>query len=154
MIGFGLEPMFTSSDMKQITDRMEKEMNDLILVHLTKVAERAIEIVRLKAKSQGGYNDDTGNLRSGTGFIIHKDGRIVHKDFKASSRGSDKQTGLNTGLQVALSELRGSGWGIFMVSGMEYASWVQAKGYDVLGGATVGLDQALQQAFNEIGEIE
>lgn len=152
-MGFRLEPMFTTSEMKQIADRMEKEMNDAILEQLIKVAERAIEIVRLKSKGQGGYNDDTGNLRSGTGFIIHKDGRVVHRDFKASGKGTDKQTGLDTGLKAALEILRDNGWGIFLVSGMEYAGWVEAKGYDVLSGAQTGLDQALAQAFREIGDI-
>lgn len=154
MIGYKLEPMFTASEMKQISERMESEIEKAAEEQLIKVAERAIEIVRAKIKSDGGYNDHTGNLRSGTGFIIHKDGKIMHKDFKASPRGTDKKTGLATGLQTALSELRGMGWGIFLVSGMEYASWVQAKGYDVLGGAEAGMDIALAQAFKEIGDIE
>lgn len=154
MMNFRLEPMFSASDMQKITSRMETEMNAAILAQLIKVGERSIEIVRLKSKSEGGYNDDTGNLRSGTGFIIHKDGQVRHTDFKASGKGTDKQTGLNEGLKSALSILRDAGWGIFMVSGMEYAGWVENKGYDVLAGATTGLEQALQLAFREIGGID
>lgn len=148
----GLEMM---TDTKAVAKEMEKAINDAILEKLIEVGERAITIVRLKIKTDGGYDNWTGNLRSSTGFIIYKDGKVVNKNFEASPVGTDKATGLRVGLEKALDTLRESkGWGIVMVSGMEYASWVESKGYDVLKGARIGLEEALQQAFNEIGGIE
>ncbi|SMG32249.1 hypothetical protein [Sphingobacterium psychroaquaticum] len=145
-----------TTDMNALMKEVEKEIEKETIKHLSAVLERSVELVRNKI-SEGGdaYQDHTGNLRSSTGFIITKDGKVVHKSFKESPVGTDKQTGLSEGLKSALSELRPSqGYAVVLVSGMEYASWVQSKGFDVLRGAYMGLDQILQQAFNEIGTIE
>jgi len=40
------------------------------------------------------------------------------------------------------------------MSGMDYASWVQGRGYDVLLSASTNLDSILKEAFDEIGTIE
>lgn len=152
-----LEPMFTSAEMKAITAQMEKAMNEAALEKMIQVGDRAIEIVRQKIKGShvDAYDNHTGNLRSSTGYIIYHDGKIVYKNFKKSPEGTDKKTGLDAGLNSATSELRASkGWGIILVSGMEYAGWVEGKGYDVLTGARIGVEQSLQQAFDEIGLIK
>jgi len=145
-----------TTDMKALMQEVEKEIEKETLKHLSAVLERGVELVRNKI-SKGGdhYQDHTGNLRSSTGFIITKDGKVVHTSFKESPVGTDKQTGLKEGLKAALDELRPSkGYGVVLVSGMEYASWVESKGFDVLKGAYIGLEKTLQQAFNEIGAIE
>jgi hypothetical protein len=134
---------------------MDKAMTESALEKMIQVGDRAIELVRVKIKNQGGYDNHTGNLRSSTGYIIYKEGKILYRNFKESPEGTDKKTGLETGIKSATSELRTStGWGIILVSGMEYAGWVEDKGYDVLTGATIGYEEALQQAFNEIGLID
>lgn len=151
-----LEPAFTTADMQKITERFQQEIDSAILEKMIQVCERAIELVRVKMKGShvDAYDNHTGNLRSSTGYIIHKDGKIVHKDFKESPEGTDRKTGLAEGLKAATSVLRGKGWGIFLVSGMEYASWVENKGYDVLTGAMIGYEEALMQALKEIGDIK
>src|SRR5690606_24498546 len=144
MMGIKLEPMFTAADMRIIADRAEKAMNEAALEKMIQVGDRAIELVRVKIKNQGGYDNHTGNLRSSTGYIIHKDGKVVYENFKESPEGTDKKTGLEEGRKLAFGEHRSSrGWGIILVSGMEYASWVENKGYDVLTGARIGFSDTL-----------
>lgn len=153
-MGIKLEPMFTAADMRMIADRAEKAMNEAALEKMIQVGDRAIELVRVKIKNQGGYDNHTGNLRSSTGYIIYHDGKIVYRNFKESPEGTDKKTGLATGIKEANATLRETqGWGIVLVSGMVYAGWVENKGYDVLTGARIGYEDELQQAFNEIGAI-
>ena len=140
------------TDTEALSRQIQEEIDKEVVKHLSDVLERGVELVRNKITSDKAYEDHTGNLRSSTGYIIIRDGRVVHKSFKESPGGTDKQTGLKTGLKVALDELREStGWGVILVSGMEYASWVQSRGYDVLKGAYLGLDSMLEQAFNELG---
>jgi len=62
---------------------------------------------------------------------------------------------LAEGLKVALAELRESrGWGVVMVAGMEYASWVESKGFTVLREAKNDLNVYLDEAFKKFGIIE
>lgn len=148
---FGLQIV---TDMKSLAREVEKEIEKETIKHLSKVLHRAVELVRKKMLNVA-YQDHTGNLNSSTGFIIYKDGRVVHEDFRLSSKGTDKETGLKVGREVAFSVSRESkGWGIVLVSGMEYASWVQGRGYEVVAGVAANLDAALKQAFAEFGTIE
>ncbi|MBE8712539.1 hypothetical protein [Sphingobacterium hungaricum] len=143
-----------TTDMKALAQEVQNEIDNEVIKHLSAVLERGVELVRNKISNGKAYDDHTGNLRSSTGFIIYKDGKVVHKSFKESPVGTDKATGLKEGLQVALDVLREStGWGVVLVSGMEYSSWVERKGFDVLSGAYINLDSALKQAFAEMGSI-
>ncbi len=142
------------TDMNVLAKEIQKEIDAETLKHLIKVLSVGVEKVRKKMEGVP-YQDHTGNLNSSTGFIIYHNGQVVHRDFRESDKGTDKVTGLKEGLSLALAELReSSGWGVVLMSGMDYASWVQGKGYDVLLSATTNLNSILKEAFNEIGTIE
>lgn len=142
------------TDTKALSMEIEKEIENQTVQHLSKVLHRAIELVRTKMLNKS-YQDHTGNLNSSTGFIIYKDGKVVHKDFRESVIGTDKLTGIKKGLDIAMSELRESkGWGILFVSGMEYASWVESRGFEVLRGTQGKIDTYLKEAFAEFETIE
>ncbi len=141
------------TDMNVLAQEIQKEIDAETLKHLIKVLSVGVEKVRKKMETKP-YEDHTGNLNSSTGFIIYRDGKVVHRDFRESDKGTDKTTGLKEGLSLALAELReSSGWGVVLMSGMDYASWVQGKGYDVLLSATTNLDSILKESFEEIGII-
>jgi len=143
-----------TTDMKALSVQIEKEIENQTIKHLSKILHRAIELVRTKMLNTA-YQDHTGNLNSSTGFIIYKDGKVVHKDFRESDIGTDKVTGLKEGLNIALNELRESkGWGVVLVSGMEYASWVESRGFEVLRGTQGKIDVYLKEAFAEFETIE
>ncbi len=143
-----------TTDMKALSVQIEKEIENQTIQHLSKILHRAIELVRTKMLNTA-YQDHTGNLNSSTGFIIYKDGKVVHKDFRESDIGTDKVTGLKEGLNIALNELRESkGWGVVLVSGMEYASWVESRGFEVLRGTQGKIDEYLKEAFAEFETIE
>src|SRR5690606_28032911 len=136
-----------TTDMKALSVQIEKEIENQTIKHLSKILHKAIELVRTKMLNTA-YQDHTGNLNSSTGFIIYKDGKVVHKDFRESDIGTDKVSGLKEGLNIALNELRESkGWGVVLVSGMEYASWVESRGFEVLRGTQGKIDEYLKEAF-------
>ncbi len=141
------------TDMKALAREIQESMNEEILKVMVEVCHEAVEKVRTKMLDKA-YQDDTGNLNSSTGFIIYLDGKIMHQDFRLSNVGTDKQTGLDEGLKSALSVLRESkGWGIVMASGMEYASWVQSRGFEVGKKAAMEVETALASAIESIGQI-
>lgn len=149
---FRLVPAFTEADlgkqMEEIIGRIvrvtENELNQLGLQMTT--------AARMKTKGQGGFNDQTGNLRSSIGYILMYDGEVVTEDFRIAERGNDRTTGVTKGKDEAerISKESPEGWAIILVAGMEYASWVENMGYDVISGTTLGADKKLQRALNNV----
>ena len=177
MMNFKLEANFTQADIDKITkdclNRVFKvTQNELMQVGLqfvrdarSKIPTKQYHLIAGDARtaarlvggsinlySADGFNDDTGNLRSSIGFILMYDGQIVYQDFQLSSGGTDKETGLNKGTEYAkkLGEEYHSGWAIITVAGMDYASWVEALGYDVITGSTIGAKKKLEIAFKNV----
>ncbi|MGJ1420444.1 hypothetical protein ACR79T_12525 [Sphingobacterium spiritivorum] len=141
----------TQSELDAIYNEQIEEMDRKTLEAFKRVLTRALEIQRSKIRPEG-YDDQTGQLRSSTGGIIYRDGKVLHEDFELSPYGTDKAPGLKEGREKAFAELReSSGWGITLVAGMEYASWVETNhGLTVVSEARKEVDKSLDQAFNEI----
>lgn len=182
-MNFKLIPDFTQADIKKITDeflsRVTKvTMNELMQVGLEFVREArskrpdaeydrdASDIVAatnlaggsIDHSGAGSFNDQTGNLRSSIFFIIGVDGKISHEDFEESERGTDKSTGVEEARLYAGQVLEEWPAGLVLITGaaMEYASYVEAKGYDVITGSTLeakakleGLIQRVLMAFEQ-----
>lgn len=149
---FRLVPAFTEADlgkqMEEIIGRIvrvtENELNQLGLQMTT--------AARMKTKGQGGFNDQTGNLRSSIGYILMYDGEIINEDFRIADKGDDRSSGVAKGKDEAerISKESPDGWAIILVAGMEYASWVENMDYDVISGTTLGADKKLQRALNNV----
>lgn len=141
----------TPAEIEQVQNDMYEELDRQTLEQFKLVLAEALKIQRAKMRMDGGYNDQTGQLRSSTGGLIYRNGKVLHEDFELSPYGSDKTPGLEEGKKLALDEIKEStGWGIILVAGMEYASWVEAKGLTVLTMAASELDKTLDQAFRNV----
>lgn len=149
---FKLELDMTPSEIEAMLREQYDEMDRQTLESFKQVLSRALEIQRAKMRAGGGYDDDTGQLRSSTGGIIYRDGKVLYEDFKLAPYGTDKQPGLQEGKERAFAEMRESkGWGITLIAGMEYASWVEKNhGLTVITMASSEVEKSLEQAFNEI----
>lgn len=146
-----LELDMTTAELDAVYNEQIEEMDRQTLDAFKRVLARALKIQRAKMRADDGYDDQTGQLRSSTGGVIYRDGKILHEDFELSPYGSDKAPGMKEGREKAFAELReSSGWGITLVSGMEYARWVESRGLSVLVDAQSELSKSLDQAFNEI----
>lgn len=87
-----------------------------------------------KGHSSGGYDDQTGNLRSSIGFRIYKDGqKIKDGGFKNVSGGNAINEAKSALDRYGLAyEIPIKGWTIVVVAGMSYATYVESKGFNVL----------------------
>lgn len=121
------------------------------LQRLIELCDERIEIQRAKVSPEG-YNDQTGQLRSCVGYIIYRDGKIRHENFKLAPYGTDKAPGLKAGRDLALRQLRIThGWGVVMVAGMEYASWLETNhNRTVLSTATFKLEDDIEYILKHI----
>lgn len=147
-----LELDMSPAEIERMIRQQIEEIDRQTLEQFKRVLARALDIQRAKVRANGGYNDDTGQLRSSVGGIIYKNGKVLYEDFKLAPYGTDKEPGIREGRDKALLALREtSGWGITIVAGKEYASWVESKhGLSVLIDAQKELVKTLDQAFNEI----
>jgi len=133
----------------QIQAEVEREMQRFITIlrlELDRVALETLTRARQKGPNDGGFNDQTGNLRSSMGYIIMYNGKQLVNDFHTYAQGSQ---GKAIGEKVAddIAKVHKKGWAIVMVAGMEYASWVESKGKDVITGATLGMESKIREAW-------
>lgn len=125
-----------------------KEWEAQVLDKMIAICDKAIEQQWVKFRPIG-YNDQTGQLRSSTGYIIYHKGKVVKDRFELSSYGTDKAPGWKEGREYAFSKLRESqGWGILFVAGKDYASYVEAKNYSVLRDAEMVIKEDLFDALD------
>ena len=99
------------------------------------------------------YIDWTSNLRSSIGYVISVDGRIVNQGGFHSELGDQ---GKKKGAAFAKQLVRRFPKGIclIVVAGMEYASYVSAKGYDVLDSSELLAEQLVPKMLRKLGLLK
>lgn len=129
-----------------------------VFAHLVKMGEEAYAT----AVQKGRYQNITGNLRSSLGYVVAQDGKIIKEggfkqvqgrgenyekvffttkaqktvQFWARGKAGDGSEGSRQGLEYARSLARSSkGLMLIVVAGMDYASYVNSRGYDVMDSA-------------------
>lgn len=152
MIGISIEPDFSEDDIEKIIEEFLNRVVRIIKNELSQIGLEAISEARLKSKQQGGFDDQTGNLRSSMYYCLIYNGEIIIEDFEASNKGSDKQSGIESAKKASrdIASEDNEGWGIVIGAAMEYASWVEAKGFDVITGATLSAESKLKRAMQNV----
>lgn len=142
-------------------DGLEEQAERYYIDRLIQAGEECVK----KAIEEGNYQNRTGDLRSSIGYIIAYNGNIIkeggfHKidghgenmekvefttkegkkvSFWAKGKFGDGSNGSKVGLEFARSKISSTGYSFVLVAGMEYASYVSSKGFDVLDSGTLTL---------------
>lgn len=116
---------------KYMADVQENAIQDVIDI-LSRIGEKCVT----EARDSGKYTDRSGNLRSSIGFAVVYDGKIIRQ----SSFEKVKQTateGAATGKELIrqLASSYADGLVLILVAGMNYAVYVEARGYNVINSA-------------------
>ncbi|MCM1296200.1 MAG: hypothetical protein NC311_11720 [Muribaculaceae bacterium] len=96
------------------------------------------EMCLIEARNNKGYMMQTGALLSSTGYMIFVDGVALHTQFDAASGAESNaaQEGIKAGESLADKVGKETkGVALVVVAGMNYAMYVEAKGYNVLTSA-------------------
>lgn len=145
----GIKANFSMGDIQQ----QNQQFVDAVLITIEKVLRRSIIEVVKTAKNTDTYTDRTNNLRSSIGYVLYKDGQKVSASFEKAGEGmdSDGSVGAKEGLDYAESVANNfsSGYVVVLVAGMDYAAYVEAKGYDVITGASLNLDSEIKRQFED-----
>lgn len=168
-----ITPAFTEADVQKDIDKFMDRVFRVTLAEISRVGDKFVTDARDKlpdeawnedakdivtaAKLSGGainlggggsFNDQTGNLRSSIGYIIVYDGKIVRENFDHSGGPIGQKEGRDFAeYQAALNP---TGWALITVAGMEYAAFVEAKGYDVITGSTLNANSQMNKVWANV----
>lgn len=136
--------MAIKADISNLNDRIGdivRHAEETVPDMLAAVGERFVDV----AKSTKTYEDRTGRLTDSIGYGVFKDGTIVRHGGFGGGEGGD------TGLQRC--EEAGAdteGIALVVVAGMDYATYVERKGFSVLDGARMRTDDIVSEIMGRM----
>lgn len=129
-----IKPYFTKDDVRKRFDAFLNEIEKKQIARLQRLGEMCL----VEARTNKGYMMQTGALLSSTGYEVFVDGVAIHSQFDAASGAESNaaETGIKSGQSIAETIGKGTkGIALVVVAGMNYAAYVEAKGYNVLSSA-------------------
>lgn len=106
----------------------------------------------IEARDGGTYTDQTGNLRSSIGYAVVWDGKVVQRDCIEKIKQGDK--GVSDGdefLSSCIKKAKKKGIVLVVTAGMNYAEYVEAKGYNVLSSAELKARPLVKSLLTRLG---
>ena len=129
-----IKPNFTKDDVRKRFDAFLNEIEKKQIARLQRLGEMCL----VEARTNKGYMMQTGALLSSTGYEVFVDGVAINSQFDAASGAESNaaETGIKSGQSIAETIGKGTkGIALVVVAGMNYAAYVEAKGYNVLSSA-------------------
>jgi len=143
-------PIKRLTSMQEIQDYLQEQVKrreKAIIYNLSAIGEACVN----EARTGGSYKDQTGNLRSSTGYVIIQDGRIIQQSsFQQVKQGAQGAKDGETFAKQLVSKFP-EGICLIVVAGMNYSGYVSAKGYDVLDSAEDLADRLVPQIMKQLG---
>lgn len=125
---------FNIDDLNATIQNEVDEWFDELLEIYRKAGRKFTERARARTKlADGSFGNITWNLRSSIGYLLVNNGVVLESYFpalKGAPEGS--KTGDDYAREIALLIDEGEGVALVCVAGMEYAFFVESKGFDVI----------------------
>lgn len=144
-----IKPNFTKDDVRKRFDAFLNEIEKKQIARLQRLGEMCL----VEARTNKGYMMQTGALLSSTGYEVFVDGVAIHSQFDAASGAESNaaETGIKSGQSIAETIGKGTkGIALVVVAGMNYAAYVEAKGYNVLSSAEHLAERELPQMLEKL----
>lgn len=143
--------------MPTIREEIEREMTkeyermmQAVIYNLQVVGERCVNAARDTSLKGRDYTDQTGNLRSSTGYVLVVDGNIIAESSFGAVSGGTAGSAEGKSFAESLAANHPSGIALIVVAGMHYAEYVAARGYDVLDSAELLAEQLVREIGDNI----
>jgi hypothetical protein len=131
----------------EIKASVEAKMR-VIVNTLCYVGERCI----IEARDAGTYQDQTGNLRSSIGYAVVWDGKVVQRDcIDKVLQGDQGISEGNAFLSQCIKKRKRKGIVLIVTAGMNYAEYVEAKGFNVLSSAELKAGPLVRNLLTRLG---
>jgi hypothetical protein len=96
------------------------------------------------AFEKGDYTDRTANLRNSIGYFILKDNDVIHSSFPGGQTQEAK---------AALNEVpKRPGYRLIGMAGMNYAAYVESRGYNVITSQSYEIVELLAKDLKELAK--
>ena len=132
----------------QSVDIICSKADERLLSTFQYIGEACVREARIKAN----FKDQTGNLRSSIGYVILMNGKLT--DIKGFDPVRGSNNGSNIGetfaKRLAQNSLKNKGCTLIVVAGMNYASHVVARGYDVLDSSELLAKKLVPRLLNQL----
>ena len=128
---------FKVKGLQEMQRRLEERKETLKRVLDMKILQLAEEAVT-HAKLNKGYKDRTANLKNSISYALFYDGELVTQlvgNIPKPGEAPKEHRGVANNLQEFCSKegvVRPKGYSLIVVSGMEYGTYVEHRGYNVL----------------------
>lgn len=143
----GIKPLFIKNDIRKRLDAFLEEVERAEIEALEKLGEECVTHAR-EIPAEVGFTDRTGNLRSSMGYVIFKNGVAIRSNYVQVLEGNE---GMKAGQQLAEQVgSRTKGIVLVVTAGMNYATYVEAKGRDVLASAEILAQRKLPKVLSEL----
>lgn len=156
-----LKRTYDLGKLKDDTQKQADELHKKILASFMRAGENFLTQSRQQVQSHslGTYQDQTTNLRNSIGYYVFYNGEMI-----AGKSGNSLES-VSDVLEIVVP----SGYQLIAIAGMNYASYVEAKGYNVisrqaetmvanltnfleiLGAKEKGHNEKLQEEFSAVG---
>ena len=140
-----------TTPVRVITDYLTEEAQAKLRVIanvLCNVGEQCI----IEARNNGSYEDQTGNLRSSVGYAVLINGQVIQSGHVDKIKNGDE--GVAEGLaflQKRIKKASKKGVCLIVTAGMNYAEYVEARGYVVLLSAEQKAPVLVKQLLTQLG---
>lgn len=130
---FKIEIINIDAFQKEIKEEIESEKRKIAL-RLSRIGEEYIN----EAKESGSYQDRTTNLRNSNSYRVYIDGIVAHESVgRPETNAMIDKMKVDTGIQLVVG------------SGMEYASYVEGKGFNVVSSGFLLVENKIRELFNK-----
>ena len=139
----GVKPMFGNGVVAAQVQAFQENLEKAILSLLKYLGEELAKY----ARDNHTYTDQTGNLTNSIGYAVVRNKEIVY--YSATNQpGIGADSALQTAMKMA-NECS-SAFSLIIVAGMNYAAYVEAKGYNVILPAELKAKKDFPAAMNKL----
>lgn len=155
-----------SDDIGAIIEAEKERINGIIVRELCLIGEKLVAHARtlpvpdIIGKERGkipphqpNYIDWSSNLRSSIGYRVVYNGITVKKGGFSAIKGGQEGSAAGDRLVELVAKDLDSDFSLVVVAGMEYASYVQAKGYDVLESAELLAERLIENLKTKLSRM-
>lgn len=119
----GIKSNFDSGRIQKETQSQAEALYERILQSFIRAGEKFVINARsqMQDHAMGTYKDQTTNLRNSIGYFVFHDGELLKEDSNIVTNKMNIQDLINP-----------KGFQLIGIAGMNYASYVESKGYNVI----------------------
>lgn len=138
----GIVPKFNLTQVEKMLKETAERLDASIIRALRFLGEECVN----EARANGSYKDQTSNLRNSIGYAIIANGRLVDGEY------GNARDGLKQSRQIVneVSTSYPAGYVLTVIAGMNYAVYVESKGYNVLTTAELHAETKVKEMLDKI----